>query len=56
MRLNPKKCVFGAKAGKLLGYLISRRGIEANPGKIRDITEMSPLVNTKEVQAWPDAS
>lgn len=50
VRLNPKKCLFGGKAGKLLRYLVSQRGIEANPGKIRAITEMSPPTNTKEVQ------
>ena len=42
MWLNPEKCVFGSKAGRLLGYLISKWGIEANPSKIRAITEMAP--------------
>ena len=31
MMLNPVKCVFGVPAGKLLGFLVSNRGIEANP-------------------------
>jgi hypothetical protein len=35
--LNPEKCVFGVSAGKLLGFLISHRGIEANPEKIKEI-------------------
>ena len=48
--LNPEKCVFGARGGKMLGYLVSRRGIEANLGKIHAITEMSPPANPKEVQ------
>jgi hypothetical protein len=30
-RLNPDKCVFGVSTGKLLGFLVSHRGIEANP-------------------------
>jgi hypothetical protein len=34
IRLNPKKCVFGVHHGKILGYLVSHRGIEANPTKI----------------------
>jgi hypothetical protein len=34
LRLNPKKCVFGVRHGKILGYLVSHRGIEANPTKI----------------------
>ena len=35
MMLNPEKCVFGVPAGKLLGFLVSNRGIETNPEKIR---------------------
>ena len=31
MGLNPDKCAFGVKAGKFLGFMITRRGIEANP-------------------------
>ena len=31
MMLNSDKCVFGVPAGKLLGFLVSNRGIEANP-------------------------
>ena len=34
IRLNPEKCVFSVCAGKLLGFLVSERGIEANPEKI----------------------
>ncbi|PKA45573.1 hypothetical protein AXF42_Ash010912 [Apostasia shenzhenica] len=33
LKLNPAKCTFGATSGKFLGYLISVRGIEANPGQ-----------------------
>ncbi|XP_024163785.1 uncharacterized protein LOC112170691 [Rosa chinensis] len=33
MRLNPQTCIFGVKVGKFLGYIISHRGIEANPEK-----------------------
>lgn len=35
LRLNPEKCVFGVPSGKFLGFLVSHRGIEANPEKIR---------------------
>ena len=38
MMLNPAKCVFGVPAGKLLVFLVSERGIEANPEKIKAIT------------------
>ena len=40
MKLNPEKCVFGVPAGQLLGYLVSARGIEANPEKIAAIDNM----------------
>ena len=33
IRLNPEKCVFGVLKGKLLGYIVSEHGIEANPKK-----------------------
>ena len=33
MMLNPAKCVFGVPAGKLLGFLVSNRGSEANAKK-----------------------
>ncbi|CAL8152521.1 unnamed protein product [Prunus armeniaca] len=34
MKLNRAKCVFGVCSGKFLGFLVSHRGIEANPEKI----------------------
>jgi hypothetical protein len=36
-KLNPDKCIFGVSAGKLLGFLVSYRGIEANPENIKVI-------------------
>jgi hypothetical protein len=39
-KLNPTKCVFGVPSGKLLGFIITNRGIEANPVKISAITDM----------------
>ena len=39
-KLNPDKCVFGVSAGKLLGFLVSHRGIEANTEKIKAIEMM----------------
>jgi hypothetical protein len=30
-KLNPNKCIFGVPPGKLLGFIISHRGIKANP-------------------------
>jgi hypothetical protein len=42
LKLNPEKCVFGVKKGKFLGYLVSKKGIEANPSKIEAILRMEP--------------
>ena len=51
MKLNPAKCVFGVSSSKFLGFMVSQRGIEANPDKIKAILEMSPLKTIKEVQS-----
>jgi hypothetical protein len=48
-KLNPNKCVFGVTAGKLLGFLVSCRGIEANPKKIKTIKAMRPPARIKDV-------
>jgi hypothetical protein len=49
-KLNPNKCVFGVPSGKLLGFIISHRGIEANPEKISAITSMKAPTCIKDVQ------
>ena len=51
MKLNPSKCVFGVSSGKFLGFMVSQRGVEANPDKIQPILKMSPRKNVKEVQS-----
>ncbi|XP_071900977.1 uncharacterized protein [Coffea arabica] len=50
MRLNPKKCTFGVRSGRFLGFLVSREGIRANPDKLQAIMDMAPPRNVKEVQ------
>jgi Ribonuclease HI len=50
LMLNPKKCMFGVRLGKLLGFLVSGRGIEANPEKIKAIVNMKSPTRLKEVQ------
>jgi hypothetical protein len=45
LKLNPKKCIFGVSKGKLLGCLISARGIKANLEKIDTILSMEPLTS-----------
>jgi hypothetical protein len=42
LKLNPDKYVFGVQKGKVLGYLVSVKGIEANPDKINAIVHMKP--------------
>ena len=50
MKLNPAKCTFGVPAGKLLGYIISERGIEASPEKINAIMSLSKPTSIRGVQ------
>ena len=49
-RLNPEKCIFGVEAGKFLGFLLTERGIEANPEKCVAIIAMRSSTSVKEVQ------
>ena len=49
MKLNLSKCAFGVTAGKFLGFMVSHRGIEVNPEKVRAIMELTPLKMVKEV-------
>ena len=50
MKLNPSKCYFGVKAGKFLGYMVTKRGIEASPEQIKAILDLKPPRNVKDVQ------
>ncbi|KAK1667106.1 hypothetical protein QYE76_055265 [Lolium multiflorum] len=50
MMLNPLKCVFGVPAGKLLGFIVSHRGIEVNPEKIKAILCIKRPTCLKDVQ------
>ena len=51
MKLNPSKCVFWVTAGKFLGFMVSQKGIEVNPEKVRAIMELEPPRTVKEVQS-----
>jgi hypothetical protein len=42
MKLNPRKCTFGVPSGKLLGYMVSCRGIDPNLEKVSATTKMKP--------------
>ena len=50
MKLNPGKCAFRVTAGKFLGFMVSQRGIEVNPEKIRAIIELESPRTVEEVQ------
>nr|ABG66296.1 retrotransposon protein, putative, Ty3-gypsy subclass [Oryza sativa Japonica Group] len=50
MKLNPEKCIFGVPSGKLLGFMVSQRGIQPNPKKINAILNMKPPSSQKDVQ------
>ena len=51
MKLNPSKCAFGVALGKFLRFIVSHRGIEANPEKIKAILDMKSLQSIKKVQS-----
>ena len=51
MKLNPSKCVFGVTTEKFLGFMVSQRGIEVNPEKVRVILELKPPRTVKAVQS-----
>ena len=40
LRLNPNKCIFITSLGKLLGFIVSQRGIEVDPAKVQAIWDM----------------
>ena len=50
MKLNPNKCAFGVASGKFLRFMVSQRGIKANPEKVRAILDMMSPKTIKEVQ------
>ena len=45
LRLNPNKCVFRASSGKLLGFIVSQKGIEVDPTKVQAIRDMPTVGN-----------
>jgi hypothetical protein len=50
VKLNPEKCVCSVPQGMLLGYIISQRGIKANPEKVAALERMGPIRDLKGVQ------
>ncbi|KAL0440225.1 UNVERIFIED_CONTAM: hypothetical protein Slati_2505500 [Sesamum latifolium] len=50
LKLNPAKCAFGVQGGRFLGFMVTQRGIEANPLKIKAILDMKAPACVSEVQ------
>ncbi|XP_070008349.1 uncharacterized protein [Nicotiana sylvestris] len=51
LKLNPAKCAFGVPSGKLLGFVVSRCGIELDPSMIKSIQELPSPKNKTEVMS-----
>ena len=52
LRLNPAKCTFGVKSGKLLGFVVSQKRIKVDPDKVKAILEMPEPHTKKQVQGF----
>ena len=51
LKLNPAKCTFGVTSGKLLGFVVSKKGIEIDPDKVRTIQDLPPPRTQKKVRS-----
>ena len=52
LKLNPAKCIFGATFGKLLGFVVSKKGIEIDSDKVRAIQDSPPPRTQKKVKSF----
>ncbi|XP_070028813.1 uncharacterized protein [Nicotiana sylvestris] len=52
LKLNPAKCAFGVLVGKLLGLIVSHRGIELDPSKWKVIQELPPPKSKKDMMSF----
>lgn len=50
MKLNPSKCTFAVPSGEFLGYIVTERGIKANPRQINAFLSMTSPRSIREVQ------
>ena len=56
LKLNLTKCTFGATSGKLLGFVVSKKGIEIDPDKVQEYKTYLPLAFRKRSKAlWEDS-
>ena len=54
MKLNPFKCVFRVSSGKILDFMVTQRGIEANPIQLKSIMNSHIPTSRKGVQQLTD--
>ena len=54
MKLNPLKCAFGVSAGRFLGFMVTQRGIEANPTQLKAILQSPAPTSKKGIQQLTD--
>ena len=52
LKLNPAKCTFGATSGKLLGFMVSKKGIEIDPDKVWTIQDLPPPQTMREIRSF----
>jgi hypothetical protein len=52
MMLNPKKYVFGVSSEKLLGYMVSSRGIDVNPTKVKPSKNYNHIGREEKSRSW----
>ena len=43
MKLNPSKCAFGVSSGQFLGHIVSKRGIEPSPTKVKTLSQIQEI-------------
>ena len=49
MKLNPLKCAFSINSGKFLGFMVTQRGIGANPVQLKAIMDSQAPISRKRV-------
>ena len=52
LRLNPNKCTYGVRSRKLLGFIVSQRGIEVDPDKVKAIQDTPAPKTEKQVRGF----
>ncbi|KAM1621374.1 hypothetical protein ACFXTN_018234 [Malus domestica] len=50
LKMNPKKCALGVRAGNFLGFLVHQRGVEVDKNKSRAIMELPSPTNKVQLQ------